>query len=318
MPPNFFEETRSNHRRSIFLMVTTFLILYAFINLIAVVVGGYSRRVNCDQYDTCITEWYWNPVTLGVTAAIVALYLWIAYLSSAKAALALTKSVPATGPEYAQLRNLVEGVSIAAGVPMPAVYVINDPAPNAFATGLKPSKASVTVTTGLLAKMSRGELEGVLAHEVAHISNGDMVTMTLLQGVLNTFVVFFSRVIGLLVDSFLQGNRRDDEGRSSGTGIGFFIGSLVAQIFLGLLASMVVMAYSRRREFAADAMAARIEGKDAMIGALQRLKVIHEGGGVLDDRSASLAAFKISHNYGNWFASHPPLDHRIQALQNAH
>ena len=143
MPPNFFEETRSNHRRSIFLMVTTFFILYAFINLIAVVVGGYSRRVNCDSYDTCITEWYWNPVTLGVTAAIVALYLWIAYLSSAKAALALTKSVPAAGPEYAQLRNLVEGVSIAAGVPMPAVYVINDPAPNAFATGLKPSRASV-------------------------------------------------------------------------------------------------------------------------------------------------------------------------------
>jgi heat shock protein HtpX len=128
-------------------------------------------------------------------------------------------------------------------------------------------------------------------------------------------VVFFSRVIGLLVDSFLQGNRRDEEGRSSGTGIGFFIGSMVAQIFLGLLASLVVMAYSRRREFAADAMAARIEGRDAMVGALQRLKMIHEGGGVLDDRSASMAAFKISHNYGNWFASHPPLDDRIRALQ---
>jgi heat shock protein HtpX len=129
--------------------------------------------------------------------------------------------------------------------------------------------------------MRQREVEGVLAHEVAHIANGDMVTMTLLQGVLNTFVIFFSRVIGLLVDSFLQGNRRDEEGRSSGTGLGFFIGSLVAQIFLGLLASLVVMAYSRRREFAADAMAARIEGRDAMVGALQRLKMIHEGGGGL-------------------------------------
>ena len=216
------------------------------------------------------------------------------------------------------LVQTVRDQSEKAGIPMPDVGIYDSPEANAFATGRSRNSALVAVSSGLLHQMRQREVEGVLAHEVAHISNGDMVTMTLLQGVLNTFVVFFSRVIGLLVDSFLQGNRRDDEGRSSGTGIGFFIGSLVAQIFLGLLASMVVMAYSRRREFAADAMAARIEGKDAMIGALQRLKVIHDGGGVLDDRSASLAAFKISHNYGNWFASHPPLDHRIQALQNAH
>ncbi len=202
-----------------------------------------------------------------------------------------------------------------AGIPMPDVGVYDSPEANAFATGRSRKSALVAVSSGLLHQMRQREVEGVLAHEVAHIANGDMVTMTLLQGVLNTFVIFFSRVIGLLVDSFLQGNRRDEEGRSSGTGIGFFIGSLVAQIFLGLLASLVVMAYSRRREFAADAMAARIEGRDAMVGALQRLKMIHEGGGVLDDRSASLAAFKISHNYGNWFASHPPLDDRIRALQ---
>jgi heat shock protein HtpX len=202
-----------------------------------------------------------------------------------------------------------------AGIPMPDVGVYDSPEANAFATGRSRNSALVAVSSGLLHQMRQREVEGVLAHEVAHIANGDMVTMTLLQGVLNTFVIFFSRVIGLLVDSFLQGNRRDEGGRSSGTGIGFFIGSLVAQIFLGLLASLVVMAYSRRREFAADAMAARIEGRDAMVGALQRLKMIHEGGGVLDDRSASLAAFKISHNYGNWFSSHPPLDDRIRALQ---
>jgi heat shock protein HtpX len=204
-----------------------------------------------------------------------------------------------------------------AGIPMPDVGVYDSPEANAFATGRSRNSSLVAVSSGLLHQMRQREVEGVLAHEVAHIANGDMVTMTLLQGVLNTFVVFFSRVIGLLVDSFLQGNRRDEEGRSSGTGIGFFIGSLVAQIFLGLLASLIVMAYSRRREFAADAMAARIEGRDAMVGALQRLKMIHEGGGVLDDRSASLAAFKISHNYGNWFSSHPPLDDRIRALQQA-
>jgi heat shock protein HtpX len=204
-----------------------------------------------------------------------------------------------------------------AGIPMPDVGIYDSPETNAFATGRSRNNALVAVSSGLLHQMRQREVEGVLAHEVAHIANGDMVTMTLLQGVLNTFVIFFSRIIGLLVDSLLQGNRRDDQERSSGTGMGFFIGSMVAQIFLGLLASLVVMAYSRRREFAADAMAARLESRDAMVGALQRLKTIHEGGGVLDDRSASLAAFKISHNYGNWFSSHPPLDDRIRALQEA-
>jgi len=204
-----------------------------------------------------------------------------------------------------------------AGIPMPDVGIYDSPEANAFATGRSRNNALVAVSSGLLHQMRQREVEGVLAHEVAHIANGDMVTMSLLQGVLNTFVIFFSRIIGLLVDSFLQGNRRDDQERSSGTGMGFFIGSLVAQIFLGLLASLVVMAYSRRREFAADAMAARLESRDAMVGALQRLKTIHEGGGVLDDRSASLAAFKISHKYGNWFSSHPPLDERIRALQEA-
>ena len=213
------------------------------------------------------------------------------------------------------LLQTVEEQAHKAGIPMPDVGVYDSPEANAFATGRSRNSALVAVSSGLLHQMRQREVEGVLAHEVAHIANGDMVTMTLLQGVLNTFVVFFSRVIGLLVDSFLQGSRRDEEGRSSGTGIGFFIGSLVAQILLGLVATLIVMAYSRRREFAADAMAARIEGRDAMVGALQRLKMIHEGGGVLDDRSASLAAFKISHNYGNWFASHPPLDDRIRALQ---
>ena len=204
-----------------------------------------------------------------------------------------------------------------AGIPMPSVGVYQSPETNAFATGPSRNNALVAVSSGLLSNMSQREVEGVLAHEIAHIANGDMVTMTLLQGILNTFVIFFSRIIGMLIDSFLRGQRRDNEGSSLGGGLGFFIGSLVAQIFLGLLASLIVMAYSRRREFAADAMAARIEGRDAMVGALQRLKVIHEGGGVLDDRSAALTAFKISHSYGNLLSSHPPLDDRIRALNAA-
>ena len=200
-----------------------------------------------------------------------------------------------------------------AGIPMPTVGIYDSPEANAFATGPSRNNALVAVSSGLLNSMRQREVEGVLAHEVAHIANGDMVTMTLLQGVLNTFVIFFSRIIGMLVDSALRGQRRDGED-SYGTGIGFFLGSLVSQIFLGLLATMVVMAYSRRREFAADAMAARIEGRDAMVGALQRLKLIQENHGVLDDRAASLSAFKISHKSGSWFASHPPLEERIAAL----
>ena len=160
------------------------------------------------------------------------------------------------------LIQTVQAQSKKAGIPMPDVGIYDSPEANAFATGRSRNNALVAVSSGLLHQMRQREVEGVLAHEVAHIANGDLVTMTLLQGVLNTFVIFFSRIIGLLVDSFLQGNRRDDQERSSGTGMGFFIGSLVAQIFLGLLASLVVMAYSRRREFAADAMAARLQSRD--------------------------------------------------------
>jgi heat shock protein HtpX len=223
-------------------------------------------------------------------------------------------------PRTATEQWLVETVrtqSERAGIPMPEIGIYQSPEANAFATGPSRRNALVAVSSGLLQSMRQREVEGVLAHEVAHIANGDMVTMTLLQGVLNTFVIFFSRIIGMLIDSALRGQRREGESSGFGGGIGFFIGSMVAQIFLGLLASLVVMAYSRRREFAADAMAAKIEGRDAMIGALQRLKSIQENHGVLDDRSAALSAFKISHKSGNWFSSHPPLEDRIQALQSA-
>jgi heat shock protein HtpX len=223
---------------------------------------------------------------------------------------------PRTQTEAWLLETVREQAS-RAGIPCPDVGVYESPEANAFATGRSRRSALVAVSSGLLRGMRQREVEGVLAHEVAHIANGDMVTMTLLQGVLNTFVIFFSRILGMVVDSFLRGNRRDDQDRSPGPGLGYFVGSMIAQIFLGLLANLVVMAYSRRREFAADAMAARLWGRDAMVGALQRLKYIHDGGGVIDDRAASLSAFKISNKYGNLFCSHPPLDDRIAALTNA-
>jgi len=200
-----------------------------------------------------------------------------------------------------------------AGIKRPEVGVYESPEVNAFATGPSRNNALVAVSSGLIERMNPRQIEGVIAHEVAHIANGDMVTMTLLQGVLNTFVVFLSRVLGFVIDQALR--RGDDRG---GVGIGYFLGSLVCQILLGILASLVVMAYSRRREFKADAMGARLAGRDAMIGALRRLQDIMDSGGVLDNRSPALSAFKINNRSGGLmalFASHPPLEARIAALE---
>ncbi len=201
-----------------------------------------------------------------------------------------------------------------AGIAMPEVGVYESDEVNAFATGPTRNNALVAVSSGLIHSMNLRQIEGVLAHEVSHIANGDMVTMTLLQGVLNTFVVFFSKIIGYALDQAMRGN---DE-RRSGPGWGYYIGSMVAQIALGIFASMIVMAFSRYREFRADAMAAQLEGKDAMISALQRLQQITSGGGVIDDRAQSVSAFKINHPTGGFMAllaSHPPLEDRIAALQ---
>lgn len=200
-----------------------------------------------------------------------------------------------------------------AGIRMPEVGVYDSPEINAFATGPTRNNALVAVSSGMIRGMNLRQIEGVLAHEVAHVANGDMVTMALLQGVLNTFVVFLSRILGLVIDNFLR--RGDDRG---GVGIGYWIASMVCQVFLSILASLIVFAYSRRREFAADAMAAKLAGKDAMIGALQRLKQVAAGGGVLDDRSPALSAFKISgktSGIAHLFATHPPLADRIAALE---
>lgn len=203
-----------------------------------------------------------------------------------------------------------------AGIRMPEVGVYESDEVNAFATGPSRNNSLVAVSSGLIRRMNLREIEGVLAHEVSHIANGDMVTMTLLQGILNTFVVFFSRIIGFAIDNFL----RRGESENRGPGMGYFIGYIVCEILLGILASIIVMAYSRRREFAADAMAAKLESKEAMVSALRRLQSITEGGGVIDDRSQALSAFKINGNpsrFAALFSSHPPLEDRIAALENA-
>ena len=197
-----------------------------------------------------------------------------------------------------------------AGISMPEVGIFNSPEPNAFATGMRRNNALVAVSSGLLANMSSDEVEAVLGHEVTHVANGDMVTMGLIQGVVNTFVIFLSRVIGHAVDRVVFKTER-------GYGPAYYITSIVAQIFLSILASMIVMWFSRRREFRADAGGASLAGRGKMIGALQALQRAHEP----HDLPGEFAAFGISGGPGSGmkrlFMSHPPLEERIAALQAA-
>ncbi len=194
-----------------------------------------------------------------------------------------------------------------AGIGMPEVGIFEGD-PNAFATGAFKNSALVAVSTGLLQNMTHEEVEAVIGHEVAHIANGDMVTMTLIQGVMNTFVVFLSRAIGYAVDSFL---RRGDD-RDSGPGIGYMVTTLVLDMVLGFLAAIIVAWFSRQREFRADAGSAQLMGRrQPMINALARLGGVHSA-----ELPKSLAAMGIAGGIGQLFSTHPPIEDRIAALQN--
>ena len=195
-----------------------------------------------------------------------------------------------------------------AGIGMPEVAIYDSPDINAFATGMSRNNALVAVSTGLLGSMSKDEIEGVLAHEVSHVANGDMVTLALIQGVVNTFVIFLSRIIGYVIDRTVFKTEREH-------GPAFMVTSLVAQVVLGFLASMIVMWFSRHREFRADRGGAYLAGKHKMIGALERLKQQHAPSQLPDQ----IAAFGISGGGGGLkalFLSHPPLEDRILALQD--
>jgi heat shock protein HtpX len=207
------------------------------------------------------------------------------------------------------LLSTVQRQAREAGIGCPEVAIYDSPDLNAFATGASRNNALVAVSTGLLNSMDRGAVEAVLGHEVSHVANGDMVTLSLIQGVVNTFVIFLSRVVGFFVDRVLLKNER-------GYGPGFFIASIVAQVVLGILASTIVMWFSRRREFRADHGGATLAGSANMISALQSLQRAHEP----HDLPESVEAFGISgrQKAGGWkrlFMSHPPLSERIAALQ---
>lgn len=197
---------------------------------------------------------------------------------------------------------------------MPEVGIFDSPDPNAFATGMSRNASLVAVSTGLLQRMNADEVEAVLGHEMSHVANGDMVTMGLLQGVVNTFVYFFASIAGYLVDRVLL--RSGDDERGYGYGPGYYITQMVAQVLLSILATMIVMWFSRRREFRADAGGAELAGRGKMIDALRALQRAHEPA----DLPGELAAFGInggiSSGFQRLFLSHPPLEERIAALQS--
>ncbi len=210
-------------------------------------------------------------------------------------------------PDEAWLFQTVKHLAEQAGIGMPEVAVYEAPDPNAFATGMRRNSALVAVSTGLLRAMNHDEVEGVLGHEISHVANGDMVTLTLIQGVVNTFVIFFSRVVGHFVDRVVFRTER-------GHGPAFMITTIIAQVVFGILASVIVMWFSRQREFRADAGSASLAGRDKMIAALRRLQKSVQ----LPHLPDQMAAFGISGPRGSGlrrlFMTHPPLEERIEAL----
>ena len=216
---------------------------------------------------------------------------------------AVTIETPKT-PDEIWLLDVVKKQSKAVGIQMPEVAIFQSPVVNAFATGMSRNSSLVAVSSGLLEMMTKDEAEAVVGHEISHIANGDMVTLTLIQGVVNTFVLFFSRVIGYTVDKVVFKTRQ-------GTGPAFFITMIISELLLGVLASIVVMWFSRQREYRADAGGGQLAGTQKMIAALQRLKVQHEESTL----PKSIAALGVSGNQGMGlkalFSTHPSLDDRI-------
>ncbi len=286
------------------------IVLFLATNLaVVVVLGIVANLLGVNRYLTA------NGLNLGALLG----FAFVMGFGGAIISLLLSKTIAkwssgvqlitgAEGPDERWIVETVRKFADKAGIGMPEVGIFEGE-PNAFATGAFKNNALVAVSTGLLQGMTREEVEAVIGHEVAHIANGDMVTMTLIQGVMNTFVVFLSRVIGYLVDSWLsRGEQR------SGPGIGYMVTTIVLDILLGFLAAMIVAWFSRQREFRADRGAADLMGRrQPMINALARL-----GGMVPGELPKGLQAAGITSGVGKLFSTHPPIEERIAALQSAH
>jgi len=276
--------------------IAVLVVLSVILNVLGV--GQFLTAEGIDPYSLLVFS-----AVIGFGGAIISLLIskWMAKMSTGARVIDGSE-----GTNEYWLVATVRKLADKAGIGMPEVAIFEG-APNAFATGAFKNSALVAVSSGLLQSMSREEVEAVLGHEVAHVANGDMVTLTLIQGVVNTFVIFFSRIIGYVVDKMIFRTER-------GVGPGFFIASLVAQIVLGILASMIVAWFSRQREFRADAGSAQLMGdKRPMINALARL-----GGVPAGELPQSFEAHGIKQSQSRFmglFASHPPIEERIAALQ---
>jgi heat shock protein HtpX len=295
-----YEQIAANKRKTIFLIA-------GFVLLLFVVGAAFAYLLNG------------GIVGLVIVALIVIVSSVLSYYNSDKAALAISRAKPADPQQYARYYNLVEGLCIASGLPMPRLYVIEDDAPNAFATGRNPKHAAIAVTTGLLAKMNRVELEGVLAHELSHIRNYDILVMTL--------TVTMVGIIALLSDFFLRwmwfGDRRDNDSNNP-LGVIFMVIGFVLLMFAPIIAYIMQHAVSRRREYLADASGAQLTRyPPGLISALEKLKddqtSIHSASKATAhlwieqplDRESKRNSSKLNH----LFDTHPPLDDRIRALQ---
>jgi len=289
-------------KRILLLIVTNFAVL--FVLSIIMQLLGIDRMLH-QETGLNLQGLLLMAAIFGFGGAFISLFIskWIAKMATG----AQVIEVPANVTER-WLVDTVKRQAEKAGIGMPEVAVYDAPEINAFATGWNRNSALVAVSSGLLQNMTQEEAEAVLGHEVSHVANGDMVTLTLIQGVLNTFVIFLSRVVGFLVDRVLLKNDR-------GYGIGYWVTTIIAQVVLGILAAVIVAWFSRQREFRADAGGASLAGREKMIAALERLKLNHEQ----SQLPAQISAFGISGGGGfmRLLMSHPPLDERIAALREA-
>ena len=289
-------------RIALFLLTNLAIIIVASVSLSLLGFNGYMAANGIDLNLNALLLFCF---VFGMAGSVVSLLL------SKKMAKMSTRTRIIDTPRNAREQWLVETVARqaqAAGIGMPEVGIFPSPVSNAFATGWNKNNALVAVSEGLLDRFSREEAEAVMAHEIGHVANGDMVTLALIQGVVNTFVMFFSRVIGHTIDRVVFKTER-------GHGIGFYIVTFIAEMILGILASAIVFWFSRRREFRADQAGASLASRQAMIGALQRLRAEQC---LPTDMPDTLTAFGIrtgQSKLGKLFMTHPPLEDRIQALQ---
>ena len=298
-------------KRIVLLLLTNILVVL----MISLVLSVLNIRPFLSQYGINYTELLVFCLIWGMGGAFISLAL---SKVMAKWAMGVQIIDPETrDPEQRELCETVRSLALEAGIPMPEVGVYRSNEVNAFATGPSQRRSLIAVSTGLLQRMKENEVRGVLGHEISHIANGDMVTMTLLQGVVNAFVMFLARVLAYAVSGLGRNNRQSSSG---GSYMSYYLFVILFEIVFMILGSIVIATYSRWREFRADAGGARLAGKDNMIDALKSLRVLQE---VKDPRTEkpAYAAFKISMHGKKGllrlFATHPPLEERIERLKNS-